>query len=145
METQHPKKAGIWIDQSHATLIGFFENHPCTVEEIESPIESHVRYEGETSDKTQFMNAQVGSFNNEKKRNNIEENQLKKYFNELEEKVVGIKELLLIGPGITKNQFFKQINNNKKFQGTRIIMKDANKMTQNQLFAMVRDHFTYES
>ncbi|NVJ84695.1 MAG: hypothetical protein HWE15_00210 [Algoriphagus sp.] len=141
METINMKQAGIWMDQEHAILIGYFPNKPFVVEQIDSPIESHVRYEGETSDKTRFMNSQGGSSNNEKKKNNIEEAQLRKYFKLLEDKIQGIEDLLLMGPGITKGQFFKQIRDNKHFNEMKILLKDADKMTFNQLLAMIKDHF----
>lgn len=142
METQTPQKAGIWMDQQHAFLIGYFPNKPFAVEEIESAIEGKVRFEGETSDKTRFMNSHGGSSNNENKKNNIEENQLRKYFKLLEEKVSGVEDLLLMGPGITKGQFFKQLRDNKKFNDMKILLKDADKMTFNQLLTIIKEHFS---
>ncbi len=141
METLMPHKACMWLDQSHAILIGYLPDHPFVVEEIESPLENQVRFEGETSDKTRFMNSQGGPSNNENKKNNQERDQLNKYFKELEGKVLGLEELLLVGPGITKAQFFKQIRDNKKFIEMKILMKDADKMTYNQLLEMVKGHF----
>ncbi|MCS5490222.1 hypothetical protein [Algoriphagus limi] len=141
METLNPQKAAMWIDQSHALLVGYLPNHPFVVEEIESPIENQVRFEGETSDKTRFMNSQGGPSNNENKKNNQDRDRLNKYFKELEKKVSGIEELLLVGPGIIKAQFFKQIRDNKKFITMKILMKDAEKMSYNQFLEMVKVHF----
>jgi hypothetical protein len=134
------KKLGLWMDQSKAILIGFENNVSTLLEEIESPIESMVREPGEGSNITRFSPTQ-GASNNEKKGNNIQRNQSKHYFNELGKKLKGAEELYLIGPGIIKDQFFKQIASDKNFSTLKIKVESADKMTTNQLLALVKGHF----
>lgn len=129
------------MDQSHAIFVSCQNNEAYVMEEIESPLESHVRFPGEGSDMTRFGTALGGTSNNENKKNNTYTNQLKKYFNQLEKKIPAKGEVLLVGPGVLKNQFFKQVSENKNLSSVKIHMKDADKMTINQLCAMVREHY----
>ena len=141
METNTSKKIGLWLDQSHAIFVGCDNGQAFILEEMDSPLESRVRFPGEVSDLTRFGTALGSTFNNENKKNNIHSNQLKKYFTELKKKVLGKEEIYLLGPGVVKHQFVKQINSDKKFASTLVKVQDADKMTTNQLLALVKEHF----
>lgn len=141
METNSSKKIGLWLDQSHAIFVGCDNGQAYVLEEMDSPLESMVRFPGEVSDLTRFGTALGSTFNNENKKHNIHSNQLKKYFRELKKKVIGKEEIYLLGPGVVKNQFVKQINSDKKFASTLVKVEDADKMSTNQLLAVVKEHF----
>jgi hypothetical protein len=141
METNSLKKIGLWLDQSHAILVGCDNGEAFVLEEMDSPVKTRVRYPGEVSDMTRFGTALGGISNNENKKNNTYNNQISKYFQELINKVKDMEEIFLIGPGVIKNQFLKQINSDKKFASTQVKVQDADKMTTNQLLALVKEHF----
>lgn len=88
METQLKQKIAIWMDQSQAIVMEYFPERPIGMEIIDSPIESQVRFEGETSDKTRFTPLLGGGSNQEAKKNHIMENQQKRYFKELKKKTI---------------------------------------------------------
>lgn len=141
METQLKQKIAIWMDQSQAIVMEYFPERPIGMEIIDSPIESQVRFEGETSDKTRFTPLLGGGSNQEAKKNHIMENQQKRYFKELKKKLSDGDELLLMGPGIVKNQFFKHLQEDKAFAHLKVWVMDLHKMTTNQLLAKVKGHF----
>ena len=142
MENHQHKKIGLWLDKSHAIFVGCDNGQAKILEELESPLESLVRIPGEVSDLTRFGTGPGSITNNENKKNNIQVNQLKKYFNQLKKKVSGTEEIFLMGPGVIKNQFLKQVCADKKFDSTKIKVQDMDKMTSNQLIATVKGHFS---
>lgn len=141
METKVRKKVGVWIDQNQAILVTYNTEQATFLEKIESPIESRVRIPGRTSSKTIWGHNYAPS-NNEYRTNNTRQEQVKKYFSILENKLGGYDEILLFGPGIFKNRFFKEISSNKGFSNVKVHAMDADKMTSNQLLAFVRNHFS---
>jgi hypothetical protein len=141
METKENKKLGVWMDQSQAFLICMENHHPFLLEKIVSPIESRVRYSGETDSKTK-LGTSLAASNHEKKTNHIHKEQLKKYFSVLEDSIRSFDEILLLGPGVLKTQFFKHISSNKSFSESKIQVKDSDKLTFNQLLAIIREHYS---
>lgn len=141
MDAKSLKKIGVWIDQNQALLVKYDNKQPALLEKIESPIESKVRYTGETNSKTR-IGSNFAASNNEYKTNHIRQEQVKKYFSILENKLGGYDEILLFGPGIFKTQFLKQISSNKAFSHVKAYTLDSDKMTHNQLLAFVKNHFS---
>jgi hypothetical protein len=141
MESNGSKKLVIWMDQSHALLLSYQEKQALLLEELPSPIRSHVRIPGEGSDLTRFGPGMGDASNNEKRKNNIHQQQLKEYFGQLEKKVNAATDLLLLGPGVVKTQFLHYLQEQKHFATLKIKVLDADKMTHNQLLALVRESF----
>jgi hypothetical protein len=141
METKENKQAGVWMDKRQAFLITRENKQFSFTETIESPIESMVRYPGETDSKTK-MKSNLAASNNEHKTNNIQQEQLKKYISMLKARLEGYDEILLFGPGIFKNQFLKHLSSDKAFNNAKVHTMDADKMTSNQLLTFVRNHFS---
>jgi hypothetical protein len=141
METKENKKLGVWMDQSQAFLISMENHHPFLLEKIVSPVESMVRYPGETDTKTKLGTGLAAS-NHEKKTNHVHQEQLKKYFSVLEDKIRSFDEILLLGPGVLKTQFFNHITSNKSLNKTKVQVKDSDKLTFNQLLATIREHYS---
>lgn len=141
METKESKKLGVWMDQSHAHLV-ICQNHQASLlETLESPVEGMVRYPGESDSKIRVGSTHAAS-NNEIKTHNIHQEQVKRYFSLLEDKLAGYDEILLFGPGVLKNQFLKQISSNKAFGKVKVHTLDSDKMTTNQLLAFVKKHYS---
>jgi len=141
MESNGSKKLALWMDQSHALLLSYQEKQALLLEELPSPIRSQVRIPGEGSDLTRFGPGMGDASNNEKRKNNIHQQQLKEYFGQLEKKVNAATDLLLLGPGVVKTQFLHYLQEQKHFVALKIKVLDADKMTHNQLQALVRENF----
>lgn len=140
METQDNKKLGLWMNMGKALLVNYQNKEASLMETIDSPVESMIRYEGETDQKTKFGGQSPSS--NENKQNNIHQEQVKKYFSLLEGKLSGYDEILLFGPGTAKKQFLNQLASNKAFSEVKFHIKDADNLTPNQLLSFVRNHFS---
>ena len=129
------------MDQSHALLLSYQDKQALFLEELPSPISTHVRIPGEGSDLTRFGPGMGDASNNEKRKNNIHQQQLKEYFGQLEKKVNAATDLLLLGPGVIKTQFLHYLQEQKHFATLKIKVLDADKMTHNQLKALVRESY----
>jgi hypothetical protein len=130
MESNGSRKLALWMDQSHALLLSYQDKQALLLEEFPSPIRSHVRIPGEGSDLTRFGPGMGDASNNEKKKNNIHQQQLKEYFGHLEKKVATATDLLL-----------HYLQEQKHFATLKMKVLDADKMTHNQLQALVRESF----
>lgn len=133
------------MDLSHALLYGYHQEAAIPLEELISQIESRPRNAGEGSDITLLGPSPGGASNNEKRKNNIHKNQLKSYFQQLEKKLLHKQELLLMGPGVTKTHFFHHLRQNKHFDKLKIEVVDADKMSEKQLLAKVKQQFSSPS
>jgi len=142
MESTAFKKIGLWMDQSHALFLGYADEKGVLLEDLPSAIVSKSRIAGEGSDTTLLGPSPGPASNNEKKKNNIPSNQLNAYFHELGKKLLNKEELLLMGPGVTKTHFFHHLRQNKHFDKLKIEVVDADKMSEKQLLAKVKQKFS---
>jgi hypothetical protein len=145
MEAKTSKKIALWMDQSQAILLSYEQNEVRILEDLVSPIESHTREDGEGSNQTRFGAAPSDASNNEHKKHNVLSNQIKMYFQQLEKKLMDKDELLLLGPGITKTRFFNFLKENKHYHELHITVENAEKMSSNQLVALVKEKFSATS
>lgn len=133
------------MDQSQAILLSYEQNEVRILEDLASPVESHTREDGEGSDKTRFGAAPADASNNEHKKHNVLSNQIKAYFLQLEKKLMDKGELLLLGPGTTKTQFSNYLKESKHHNELHITSENAEKMSTNQLIALVKERFATSS
>lgn len=145
MESTAFKKIGIWMDQSHALFLGYADEKGVLLEDLPSAIVARSRIDGEGSDTTRLGPSPGPASNHEKKKNNIHSNQLNAYFLQLEKKLMDKEELLLMGPGVTKTHFFHHLLGNKHFSKLKIEVVHANKMSEKQLLAKVKQKFSSPS
>ena len=145
MESFAFKKIGLWMDQSHALFLGYDKEEATLLEDLPSAIVSRSRIAGEGSDTTLLGPSPGPASNNEKKKNNIHSNQLYAYFHQLEKKLMDKEELLLMGPGVTKTHFFHHLQAKKQFGKLKIEVVDADKMSEKQLLAKVKQKFSPSS
>jgi hypothetical protein len=145
MESTAFKKIGLWMDQSHALFLGYADEKGVLLEDLPSAIVSRSRIAGEGSDTTRLGPSPGPASNHEKKKNNIHSNQLNAYFQQLEKKLMDKEELLLMGPGVTKTHFFHHLQGNKHFSKLKIEVVDADKMSEKQLLAKVKQKFSSTS
>jgi hypothetical protein len=145
MESKAFKRIGLWMDQSHALFLGYADVAGVFLEDLPSGIVSRPRIDGEGSDTTRLGASPGPASNHEKKKNNIHSQQLKAYFHLLEKKLVGKEELLLMGPGVTKTHFFHHLRENKHYDKLKIEVVDAEKMSEKQLLAKVKQKFSSPS
>lgn len=128
-----------WLDHSQARLFTF--NGKDIVQEIiEAAYDNRPRERGEGSDTTAFG---IGTHsNNEYGKHIKEKGELQLFYKELEQKLANFDHLILIGPSTAKNELHNILKENKKFDEKSIEIETTDKLTENQLMALVKKHLS---
>lgn len=124
METK--KQIGIWMDHSIAHMIEP-QGKEIITRNITSEFTSQVRQH--TLNK------------NENLMHNKEQDLQSHYYHKIMEALKGHHEILLFGPTTAKNELSNLIKGDHHFEKVKVEVKDAGKMTQNQQYAFVKEHF----
>lgn len=119
------KCLGIWLDHSKANLIDFSN------EENGNAIQSQFN---DTSD-DHSMNR------GENKMHNKEQDGLTKYFKNITEVISKYDDVLLFGPTDAKLELFNLLKANSHFDKINIEVKPADKMTEPEQNAFVKEYF----
>ncbi|EOZ95604.1 hypothetical protein A33Q_2966 [Indibacter alkaliphilus LW1] len=138
------KQIGLWIDHNKAHIIGYDEGHVKLIETVESPVEALKREAGEGNDSTRFTSNNNHTSNNEYKKHNVSQNELKEYFKILENKLHPYEDILLFGPGTAKEQIRNRLREIKSFDKKWLSIQKSDRLTENQLLAFVRDFYKDE-
>ena len=121
------KKLGIWMDHSSAHLMELTING---IEEkvIESKF-THQEKEHSFSKSESLMH-------------NKEQHEQSEYYKNLGEVIKNYGEVFLFGPTDAKIELFNILRADHRFDKIKIITQQADKMTENQQLAFVRNHFS---
>jgi len=127
--------AGVWIDHRKALIAMVSEAGEESVE-IHSNVEKHLgRVDGvpaNTPYEAQLVNA-------DDRHQREYTGHLAPYYNRVVDTVRHAKSLLIFGPGEAKGEFKKQLLH-AKFDGVILPLEAADKMTDPQIMAKVREH-----
>ncbi len=121
------KKLGIWMDHSSAHLMEF-KTDPIETTTIESKF-THEEKEHSFSKSESLMH-------------NKEQHEQSDYYKKLGEVIQNYDEVLLFGPTDAKVELFNTLTADHHFEKIKIEIKQADKMTENQQHAFVREHFS---
>ena len=126
------KYQGIWLDRKIAYVFSY-NGRALKTQIIESDIDNRPRYDGEGKSGGRFGDQYLAQ---DKKNDLRMKDQLNHYFKRIEDSVDPESELVLFGPADTKNKLEKSASlpNLKGIEA-------ADKMTENQMAAWVRDYF----
>lgn len=128
-------KKGIWLDKKEAYIYdekGRLESH------LDSEAELRIRYIGENPQRTRFG----GQFiDDEKRLEHRVEQQLQRYYDHVLEEVEGCKEVIIIGPGLTKKHLKARLNEKSAFKNTLVSLFTSDNVTDNQRAEMVREYY----
>ncbi|MEO9146214.1 MAG: hypothetical protein ABI237_11735 [Ginsengibacter sp.] len=122
------KKIGIWMDHAKAHLMEYAD--PIVTLAVSSN-SSHDEKE-RTLQKSESM------------MHNKEQQQESEYYKELGESIKNYDEVLLFGPTDAKVELSNILEDDLSFSKIKIEIKQADKMTENQEHAFVRDFFSKE-
>lgn len=123
------KQLGIWMDHSTANL-------------IELSVDST---------KNETIMAQVGEQDeplnkrDETLIQNKEQNEVAGFFSRLSDIIINYDEVLLFGPTNAKTELVNILKSDRHFDEVKIEVKPADKMTENQQLAFVKEHFNTSS
>ena len=131
------KKVGIWLDTDKAILISLLPDGE-NITTIESMIDTRTRFPGEGK-----AYHRLGSmFVNPSKRNtNRKKHQMHHYLGTIIKSVQDASDILIFGPSTTKIELEKEIKKLHDFNDKKISVVSADKMTQKQTIAFVKNHY----
>lgn len=120
------KNLGIWMDHSHANLMdGTIEGKERIV--IQSDQDQH---------------SQNGAMQkSEHVAHNKENHQRSEYYKRIGEEILRYDHVLIFGPTDAKSELKNLLRNDQRFASIRIEVKTSDHLTDNQQYAVVRDHF----
>lgn len=121
------KNLGIWMDHSSAHLMEF-TSEPIETNIIESKF-THEEREHSLGKSEHVMH-------------NKEQHQQAEFYKKLGETIRNYEEVLLFGPTDAKVELFNVLKANHRFSKVKIEIKQADKMTENQQHAFVKEHFS---
>jgi stalled ribosome rescue protein Dom34 len=124
METK--KQIGIWMDHSVAHIMEPKNNAILT---------NSVLSEFTTEQRQNSLGK------NENLMHNKEQTLQSKYYKNIKEVIKGHQEVLLFGPTTAKDELLNLLKADHHFENVKIEVKSADKMTENQQHAFVKDYF----
>jgi hypothetical protein len=129
------KQIGLWIDHKKAVIV-FLKNGKEEIKQIQSNLEKHTRFRGGARAKTpygaQFFTAETQMDRHFKER-------LNKYYQQVSSAIGNATSLLVFGSGEAKYELEKHLH--EKGRVKNIHIEVADKMTERQVVAKVRDYF----
>ncbi|MBC7861493.1 MAG: hypothetical protein IAF38_00885 [Bacteroidia bacterium] len=124
METK--KQIGIWMDHSVAHIMKPANN----------------AFENSTLKSEFTHNEKMHSLSkNENLMHNKEQHEQAKYYKSIADSIKDYKEVVLFGPTTAKEELANLLKADHHFEHVKIVVKHADKMTENQQHAFVREHF----
>ena len=120
------KHLGIWMDHSVAHLMQFADNVIVT-NTIESQPTMKSDNQNIKSDESLIQHK--------------EQNHLTDFFKRLSDIIIDYDDVILFGPTDAKNELHNLLRTNHRFEKIKIEIQNADKMTENQQHAFVKDYF----
>lgn len=121
------RKVGIWMDHQNAHVIEFTTDPMVT-----STINSEFTHQAKEASLQQ----------GESKMHTKEQHQQTEYYKKLGKVIHQYDSVILFGPTQAKTELFNILTADQHFSKVKIQVKQADKMTENQQHAFVRDFFT---
>jgi len=122
------RKVGLWIDHKK-TVVFSMSDEGAEIKRISSEMEKHIRFSGgaqEASEEDQRDKRFTGHLNN--------------YYDKVISYIRDAESILIFGPGEAKGELKKRLENEKLHENI-VGMETADKMTDNQIVAKVRQRF----
>lgn len=130
------KEIGLWIDHRRAVIV-FDIDQAKEIKHITSNMEKHVRYSGAS-----HASGTSESHNDttEDGRDRRFDDQLNRYYDVVISHLQDATSVLILGPGEAKVEFQKRLEGHEPSDRI-VVIKTADKMTDHQITAEVRQHF----
>ena len=120
------KQLGIWMDHTVAYLLEL-ANGKITTKTLEST--------------TAFPERVTDLRLDESLMNNKEQNEISEFFKKVSAVIKDYDEVLLFGPTNAKTELFNILKDDRHFEQIKIVVKPADKMTENQQKDFVKEFF----
>lgn len=130
------KQIGIWLDRNKAILVKPSENKE-EFRIIESEIEDY-NIHGGSGSSTPYGPQDAVS---ESKLLERRKQQEKAYFKKIIPELVRASSIAVFGPAEMKTELVKELQKHPEYKDQVVAVETADSMTDNQVIALVRDHF----
>ena len=138
MKAYQKNDAGLWIDRRNAVIVSITDEGE-TIERVKSNVERKVRLSGGSrTAKTPYGPQQVAV---EGKQEDRIKRQLREYYQEIIRRIQDANQILILGPGEAKIEIKKEIQKSRELALSKISVEPADKMTEKQIAAKVRQFF----
>jgi hypothetical protein len=122
------QKVGVWLDHKSAVIVSTSAGH-VTSKTLESEVGAHPRYSG-----------QEGG-GGEKKYEQRHGEQLDRYYDDIISQLGLPDAVLIFGPGEAKLELKERLSHSKALSGCTVDIETADKLTDPQIVAKVKEHF----
>ncbi|MEO8398151.1 MAG: hypothetical protein ABI700_34470 [Chloroflexota bacterium] len=130
------KEVGLWIDHRRAVIVTVLD-HDEEIKQITSNMEKHIRY----SDASHSTGAsEANDATTEDGRDRRFEDHLNRYYDAVIADLRDATSILILGPGEAKGELQKRLEGHGHSDQI-VAIKTADKMTDDQIAAEVRQHF----
>jgi hypothetical protein len=130
------KDIGLWLDHREAIVVILTEDGE-EIKHLASGSGKHIRYTGSSHSKTPEGLKEVTS---EDQRDRKFENALNKYYDEIIAVIRDAASIQIFGPGEAKGELKKRLEH-EKIVGQILAVESADRMTDRQISAKVRERF----
>ncbi len=133
------KQVGIWMNTDKAVLVSLLNGKEEKIQTIESDVESrsHNPREMKPGSRTGTVLIDV-----DKKMTQRKNHQMHNYFEKVMHSIASdTGEIFILGPATTKKHFEKELKKHSQFHSVKLEIKSADKMTQPQMVAKIKNHF----
>ena len=120
---------GLWIDHTSAVMVSV-SGSQATTKTLESGVDAHPHYSGGRGP------------GGEKKYEQRHEEQLDRYYDRVIGEIGRPEALLIFGPGEAKLELKERLGRSKQFSDCIVDIDTADKLTEPQVVAKVKQHFT---
>lgn len=132
------RRYGIWIDHSKAVVLCADEQGAWETQTFQSGIRSHLRYRGESTDKTGLFRHTLQP---EKHVQNRQHEKERKFFREVARSLTRVSAVLILGPGEVRHGLEHELRRRKALNGAWIENRPADKMQLPAFKAAVKEHY----
>ena len=138
MKAYQKNYAGLWLDHRQAVIVSITDEGE-TIKRINSGIERKVRLSGGSrTSKTPYGPQQVSVDGKQEERI---KRQLRQYYRAILRRIQDANKILIFGPGEAKTEFKKEMEKSGELAAKKITVETADKMTERQIAASVRQFF----
>ena len=139
MKAHQKNVSGLWVNHHKAVIVSITDQGE-TIKRVDSGIERKVRLSGGSrTAKTPYGPQQVSVDGKQQER--IKQ-QLRQFYREIIRKIQDAAKILILGPGEAKTELKKEMEKSKELAVKIIAMEPADKMTDRQIAAKVRQFFS---
>ena len=139
------RNTGIWLDRKQAYIV-HLENGEELVKTIDSGVDFQERIPGESDSRGRLRFRGKGdgveTASQEKSEQNRQQKFLNAYYEEIASHLKNSEKVYIFGPAEAKTELHKLLKSDNTFKTEIIEVETADSMTENQMRAKVRDHFT---